>query len=162
MYILGMSVQPVMQTCSFVLNTERAYLPLKFKFLSVVAEHATGRDWQRRVHTVKLQWVRRSGKFWGVEAEQKEWNLASLLGSERFLLASCQEVVLQRSAAQLQNLYHVVVPELHHGVQRWKYEKRLFFLTKFLQVTGQNFKWGLFFWITIQSVSIFTWIKYLV
>lgn len=63
MYILGMSIQPVMQTCSFVLNTERAYLPLKFKFLRVVAEHATGGDRQQRVHTVKLQWVRRSGKF---------------------------------------------------------------------------------------------------
>lgn len=65
------------------------------------------------------------------------------------------------SAAQLQNLYHVVVPELHNGVQRWKHENR-FFLTKSLQVTGQNFKWGLFFLITIQSVSIFKWIKHLV
>lgn len=44
-----------------------------------------------RVHVVKLLWVRRSRKFGGAKAEQ-EWNLASLLGSERFLLAFCQTV----------------------------------------------------------------------
>lgn len=65
-------------------------------------------EWSGRVRTVKLQWVRRSGKFGGAEAEQKEWNLASSLGSERFLLASCQKEVPQRGTA-LQKLYHALV-----------------------------------------------------
>lgn len=38
------------------------------------------------------------GKFGGAEAEQKEWNLASLLGRERFLLASFQKEVPQHSS----------------------------------------------------------------
>lgn len=48
---------------------------------------------------VKLQWVRRSGKFGGAKTEQKEQNLASSLGSEKYLLALCQNVGLQRRSA---------------------------------------------------------------
>ncbi len=97
-----LALQMCMFVCVFVfqsLCSECAYVLLKFKFLSFDAEHATGVEWQCRVHAVKLQWVRRSGKFGGAEAEQKEWNLASLLGSERFLLASSQKVILQCSTA---------------------------------------------------------------
>lgn len=60
---------PVMQT---LVNAERSRGRHKFKFLSSDAEHATGTECQRKVHAVKLQWVRRSGKFGGAEAEQKE------------------------------------------------------------------------------------------
>lgn len=74
---------------------ESAYLPLEFEF----TKYATGVKWQRKVHPVKLQWVRRSGKFGGAEAWKKQRNLASSLGNERFLLASSQKEVPQRSAA---------------------------------------------------------------
>lgn len=81
---------------SFQITT---YVWLKFKFLDLVAEHAKGVECERRVHTVKFLWVRRSGKFGGAKAELKEWNLASSLGSERFLLAVCQKVGPQSSIA---------------------------------------------------------------
>lgn len=92
--------------------TERAHARHKFRFLSFDAQHATGVECKRRVQAVKLQWVRRSGKFGGAEAEQKEWNLASLHLAVR---DSCWLCVKKSafSAAQLQKLYHAVVGELH-------------------------------------------------
>ena len=68
-------------------------------FLRLLAEHATGMECECWVDAVILQWVRRSKKSGGAKAEQKEWNLASSLGSERFLLAFCQKVVLLHSVA---------------------------------------------------------------
>lgn len=72
-------------------------LRLKLKFLCYSAEHSTGVECECGVHAVKLHQVRRSGKFGEAKAEQKEWNLASSLGSERFLLAFCQKVGIQQS-----------------------------------------------------------------
>lgn len=83
-----------MPGCTFVRFSDVTFwvcLRLKLKFLCYSAEHSTGVECECGVHAVKLHQVRRSGKFGEAKAEQKEWNLASSLGSERFLLAFCQK-----------------------------------------------------------------------
>lgn len=70
-----------------------------FYFSSLVAEHATGDTFESGVHAVILQWVRRSGRSGGTEAEQKEWKLACSLGSKIFILAFFQKASLQHSTA---------------------------------------------------------------
>lgn len=114
-------------------------LRLQIKFRSFSGERSTGVESERGVHAVTSLWVRRSGKFGGARAEQKEWNLASSLGSERFLLAFCQKVAFQRSATPKS---YIILLLLSYML-KWKHEK-WFFLTKSAHVVSPDSKCSIF------------------